>query len=163
MLWNVPSTKPGSGIDATVTCRRSCASRSNDGSDRCEIDLAVDYRVLPTEPSRYGPTLAIEELAANKVLALFDRAEARDFLDLMALTQHFDLDALLTMAAQKDTGFDIEAFRGALRSFERLTPDDFGTSSQEYVRLRETVTGWLGHLDQKLRRWPLDRGPELGR
>jgi hypothetical protein len=36
--------------------------------------------VLPVEASRYGPTLAVEELAANKVLALFDRAEARDSL-----------------------------------------------------------------------------------
>ena len=135
----------------------------DDGADRCEIDLAVDHRALPTEPSRYGPTLAVEELAANKVLALFDRAEARDFLDLMALTQRFDLDSLLTMAAQKDTGFDTEAFLGALRSFQRLTPDDFGISDLEYERLRETVTGWLGHLDQKLRRGPLNRGPELGR
>jgi hypothetical protein len=29
-----------------------------DGDDRCEIDLAVDYRALPVEASRYGPTLA---------------------------------------------------------------------------------------------------------
>ncbi len=49
----------------------------SDGADQSEIDLAIDYRALPTEPSRYGPTLAVEELAANKVLALFDRAEAR--------------------------------------------------------------------------------------
>ncbi len=58
----------------------------SDGTDRCEIDLAVDYRALPAEPSRYGPTLAVEELAANKVLALFDRADARDFLDVVELT-----------------------------------------------------------------------------
>lgn len=31
-----------------------------DGDDRCEIDLAIDYRALPAEPSRYGPTLAVE-------------------------------------------------------------------------------------------------------
>ncbi|MGZ8754427.1 MAG: hypothetical protein ACXW15_04490 [Acidimicrobiia bacterium] len=31
----------------------------------------------------------MEELAANKVLSLFDRAEARDFLDLAELTRHF--------------------------------------------------------------------------
>jgi hypothetical protein len=51
----------------------------SDGDDRCEVDLAIDYRALPAEPSDYGPTLAVRELAANKVLALFDRAEARDF------------------------------------------------------------------------------------
>lgn len=53
----------------------------SDGDDRCEIDLAIDYLALPAEPSDFGPTLAVRELAANKVLALFDRAEARDFLD----------------------------------------------------------------------------------
>jgi hypothetical protein len=37
-----------------------------DGDDRCEIDLAVDYRAQPVQASRYGPTLAVEELAANK-------------------------------------------------------------------------------------------------
>ncbi len=67
----------------------------SDGEDRCEVDLAVDYRALPTEPSDYGPTLAVRELAANKVLALFDRAEARDFLDLAELTRRFELRALL--------------------------------------------------------------------
>ncbi len=36
-----------------------------DGDERCEIDLAIDHRALPSEPSDYGPTLAVEELAAN--------------------------------------------------------------------------------------------------
>ncbi len=43
-----------------------------DAENRCEIDLAVDYRAMPADTSRYGPTLAVEELAANKVLALFE-------------------------------------------------------------------------------------------
>ena len=29
----------------------------SDGDDHCEIDLAIDYRALPAEPSDYGPTL----------------------------------------------------------------------------------------------------------
>lgn len=70
----------------------------SDGDDRCEIDPAIDYRALPAEPSDYGPTLAVRELAANKVLALFDRAEARDFLDLVELTRHFELQGLLELA-----------------------------------------------------------------
>ena len=74
----------------------------SDGEDVCEVDLAVDYRALPTEQSRYGPTLALEELAANKVLALFDRAEARDFLDLADLTEQYELQPLFALAAEKD-------------------------------------------------------------
>jgi predicted nucleotidyltransferase component of viral defense system len=78
----------------------------SDGEEQCEVDLAIDFRALPAEPSRYGPTLALEELAANKVLALFDRAEARDFLDLAEPTRHFKLQPLFDLASQKDTGFD---------------------------------------------------------
>ena len=49
--------------------------------DHTEVDLCVDHRLLPAEPSALGPVLALEELAANKLLALFDRVEARDFVD----------------------------------------------------------------------------------
>jgi hypothetical protein len=48
------------------------------GQDRTEVDLAHDYRLLPVEQSPLGPTLAAEELATDKLLALFDRAEARE-------------------------------------------------------------------------------------
>lgn len=84
-------------------------------SDRCEIDLAVDYRALPAEPSEYGPTLAVRELAANKVLAVFDRAEARDFLDLAELTAQFELRALMELASEKDRGFDTAGSRTVCR------------------------------------------------
>jgi hypothetical protein len=129
-----------------------------DGDDRCEIDLAVDYRAQPVQASRYGPTLAVEELAANKVLALFDRAEARDFLDLVALTRRFELRSLLALASEKDTGLDLEGFRDALGSFERFTSADFGVSVPEYEHLRATVAGWRDDLARGQRREP----PELG-
>ena len=135
----------------------------NDGNDRCEIDLAVDYRALPAEPSSYGPTLAAEELAANKVLALFDRAEARDFLDLAALTRHFELGAMIDLAVEKDPGFDTDHFLEALSSFRRFTPADFGVTEAEYQRLRATVDVWRNQLQRNLRREPPDRSLGLDR
>lgn len=114
----------------------------SDGEDVCEVDPAVDYRALPTEQSPYGLTLAVEELAANKVLALFDRSEARDFLDLAELTHQFELQPLFALAAEKDTGFDKSLFLEALAAFDRFTPDDFGLSDDEYVRLRSRVSTW---------------------
>lgn len=53
-----------------------------------EVDLCVDYRLLPAEPSPIGPTLCLEELAAQKLLALFGRAEARDFVDFRRARTH---------------------------------------------------------------------------
>jgi predicted nucleotidyltransferase component of viral defense system len=35
--------------------------------------------------------VSLEELAADKLLALFDRAQARDFLDVRALIERFGL------------------------------------------------------------------------
>ncbi len=133
------------------------------GEDRCEVDLAFDHRALPPEDSTYGPTLAVEELAANKVLALFDRAEARDFLDLDALTQRFELRRLLALAAQKDTGFDTAAFRDALRAFRRLTPEDFGIPVHDHEHLASRVGGWIAQLDRELERNSPDRGRGLDR
>lgn len=53
-----------------------------------------------------GPTLASEELARHKLLALFDRAAARDFADVYVLARLSDKDVLLARAAQIDAGFD---------------------------------------------------------
>ncbi len=135
----------------------------SDGDDRCEVDLAIDYRALPTEPSDYGPTLAVRELAANKVLALFDRAEARDFLDLVELTRHFELPGLLELAAEKDKGFDTAGFLEALASLDRFTSADFGITAAEYERLQATVASWPSVLGRSQRREPPDRDPGVDR
>ena len=132
----------------------------SDGDDRCEVDLAIDYRALPVEPSDYGPTLAVRELAANKVLALFDRAEARDFLDLVELTRYFELRPLLELAAEKDTGFDTAGFLEALSSLQRFTSADLGITEAEYERLLATVGTWRNDLGRSQRREPPD--PDLG-
>lgn len=60
--------------------------------DRTEIDLAADARLFPAEPGRPAPLLSREELAVDKVLAVFGRAEARGFADLMALEERFGLE-----------------------------------------------------------------------
>lgn len=135
----------------------------SDGDDRCEIDLAIDFRALPTEPSRYGPTLAVRELAANKVLALFDRAEARDFLDLVELTHHFELQSLMDLAAEKDAGFDAARFLESLASFQRFTRADFGIDEAEYERLRATVMEWRNDLARDQGREPPGRSTGLDR
>jgi hypothetical protein len=67
-----------------------------DGADAVVIDLAVD--ATPERPSTatfVGPALDPDDLAGRKLIALFDRAEARDFADVYVLagrygTQRFD-------------------------------------------------------------------------
>lgn len=56
------------------------------GADDLLVDLALDSPPQhPATASLIGPTFAPEELAGRKVVALFDRAEARDFADVLEL------------------------------------------------------------------------------
>jgi len=63
-------------------------------SERTEVDLGADARLFPAEPGQPAPTLSGEELAVDKVLAIFGRAEARDFADLMAVEPRYGLGHL---------------------------------------------------------------------
>jgi hypothetical protein len=59
------------------------------GGEATEVDFALDARLFPAEIGVLSPTLSSLELGVDKVLAVFGRAEARDFSDLAALsTQH---------------------------------------------------------------------------
>lgn len=69
------------------------------------VDLAVDSP--PTGPPSMtfmGPTLDPLELGGRKLVALFDRAEARDFADVFILAQRFGKQAMVEQARQVDAG-----------------------------------------------------------
>lgn len=81
------------------------------GTEDLIIDLAQDCAPeLPASASFAGPTLAPAELAGRKVLALFGRAAARDFVDVFALSHRFSKAKLLTLAHEADAGFDVQVF-----------------------------------------------------
>jgi predicted nucleotidyltransferase component of viral defense system len=61
--------------------------RLADADEGVLIDLAQAARRRPPVSSAVGPTLDPRELAADKVLALWHRAEARDFIDVAALAE----------------------------------------------------------------------------
>jgi len=110
--------------------------------DRTEVDLAADARLFPAEPSRPAPTLTGEELAVDKLLALFGRAEARDFVDLMAIERRYGLARLCELAAEKDRGFDLTVFAEMLGRFDRLRRDEFGLDDHQHEELKRRVEEW---------------------
>jgi hypothetical protein len=120
------------------------------GEGRTELDLGADARLFPIEPGDPAPTLSSEELAVDKVLAIFGRAEARDFADLMVLAPRYGLEHLLTLAAEKDRGFDITIFVEMLGRFRRLRRDEFDLDDVSYDRLVETVSTWLVEVPSRV-------------
>ena len=112
------------------------------------VDLAVNAPPdLPASATRAGPTLAPEELAGHKLLALFDRAAARDFADVYVLAQRFGKNILLARAAQIDTGFDTEVLADMFATLDRFTDDEIpvpeGSSAAE---LRTFYATWRSEL-----------------
>lgn len=113
--------------------------------DRTELDLAADARLFPAEPGEPAPMLSGQELAVDKVLAVFGRAEARDFLDLAAVEARYSLDRLFELAAEKDRGFTPEMFAEMAGQFSRLRAEEFGIPSGQYEQLARTVLHWQEH------------------
>jgi hypothetical protein len=112
------------------------------------VDLAVNAPPdLPASATAAGPTLAPEELAGHKLLALFDRAAARDFADVYVLVHRFGKDVLLARAAQIDSGFDAKVLAGMFATLDRFTDDEIpvpdGSSAAE---LRTFYATWRSEL-----------------
>ena len=111
------------------------------------IDLGADARLLPAEKTAHGLVLSSKELAIDKVLAIFGRAEARDFVDLAVLEPRYGLVDLLRQAAEKDPGFQPQVFRQMLGRFRRLQRDEFEVDDGTYESLVQTVARWTTSVD----------------
>ncbi len=129
------------------------------GEEVSLIDLGCDSREWPTGPNPLGSgrVLAVEELIASKVLALFTRAEPRDFLDVWRLTEQFGQNLMLRLAEAKDAGFSIPYFREMLARFERLPRQEFLVDEGTYQALATFVGQWRIGLEPRK-----PSGPSLG-
>ncbi|MEU4449007.1 nucleotidyl transferase AbiEii/AbiGii toxin family protein [Actinosynnema sp. NPDC050801] len=121
------------------------------GSDSLVVDLALD-----TPPSRpptasfIGPTFDLEELAGRKTLALFDRAEARDFTDVYALVQRYGKELLLARAAEVDMGFDVAVFAQMLGTLSRFEDGELPIPGDRVPELRSFFANWAVELVDSL-------------
>lgn len=116
------------------------------GGDSCQVDVAQDARLMPAEPGPLGRTLAADELAGDKVLALFARALARDFVDVYFLAKRFGKQRMLELAAEKDSGFDEGAFAQMLAAIDRLDREEFSVDDANLDDLRVFFAAWRAEL-----------------
>ena len=151
------------GLESTTFVRLEV----RDGTNVTEVDFGTDARLLPVERSPFGPVIAGEELAVDKLLAVFGRAEPRDFIDLAAVSDRYGLENLAIKAIGKDAGFDPQVFNSMLARFDRLLRQEFEIPDAAYERLERAVQRWrdltidLTHdeLDRQIGR---DRGDDTG-
>lgn len=157
-------TAPGRGdvADAAAALEDACRRRGfsvtrvrdavgfvrmviGDVADSVVIDLAVD--AAPERPAIVtiaGPALGLDDLAGRKVVALFDRAEARDFADVYVLAQQYSKARLLELAVEVDKGFDVRVFVVMLKSLRRFEDDEIPVDSVS--DLRGFFAEWIQQL-----------------
>ena len=130
--------------DSGIFCRMIIRSADN----AVLIDLAVNPPPdLPASETPAGPTLAPEELAGHKLLALFDRAAARDFADVYVLAHRFGKNVLLARARQIDAGFDTQVLADMIATLDRLTDSEIPLpDALSAAELRAFYAAWRSEL-----------------
>lgn len=127
------------------------------GQEGVLVHLAQDaaFRLQPLKSFEECPGLnidSLEDIAANKLLALFGRAMLRDFIDVYFLVNKggFSKKKLTDSAAKKDPGFDLYWLGVALervRSFDQKAVDMLLLIEKiDFSDIRDFFTGWLKEI-----------------
>ena len=128
------------------------------GQRPVKVELAQDspFRLPPSDRAVNGmPVRSLQDLAADKTLALFGRATTRDFVDVYMLLQRFELSQLMAWARQKDPGFDRDWFIRVLLQVERVQPKQVSMLVPlEWDHLRLTFRQAAIRLDRAAREEP---------
>lgn len=112
-----------------------------------QVELAYDWR--SESPARFdiGPVLDRDDVVAGKVLALWGRQEARDYIDVhaaLASGEYTEGDSF-QLAQRADAGFDQHTFGQALLGVDHAQDADFviyGVGLHDVVVLRNRLRSW---------------------
>jgi Nucleotidyl transferase AbiEii toxin, Type IV TA system len=121
-------------------------------AESAKIELGLDWRKNKPNYLAVGPVLHADDAVANKVCALFGRAEVRDYVDVDAIltSRRYSEEGLLRLAADHDRGFDRPMFAEALAAIDRL-PDSlfqpYGMTPEDVSRLRERMHAWARRIN----------------
>lgn len=119
-----------------------------DGS-QVVIEVAHDARLRDPVRLDFGRVLHPDEVAADKTLALFGRAAARDLVDVAALTKRYSLPQLCALATEKDVGFDPSVLADAITAAAAHPNKAFaelGLTEASTSRLRRDAQQWRATL-----------------
>jgi len=95
----------------------------NDEEVRVQLAYDSPSRFHPPEETPLGKVNDFVDLAVDKFLAFFGRAEPRDAVDLFFLLKEATLEELMELAPKKDSGFDPYWLARALQRVQEF-PDE---------------------------------------
>jgi hypothetical protein len=141
------------GLSVTAERRHDTFFRLtvSDGVQTATVDLGVDTRAHEPVRTSIGPVLHPDDAVANKLRALYERAYARDFVDIDAVVRsgRYDRPALLRLAERSDITFDRRVFADALAQAQVLDAGYFGQCGlvgEDLDGLRQRFALWHAEL-----------------
>ncbi len=111
-----------------------------------QVDVGFDPATHAAIATPIGSVRALDDLAGDKLLALFGRAAPRDFVDVYALRDHFTRRTIEALAAAKDLGFNLTVLRDAFGVLDDLPRSAFEVDDATFDLLRTEFHSWRDEL-----------------
>jgi hypothetical protein len=130
--------------------------RASPHAEPDKLELSADWRAHSPVQLKIGPVLHPDDAVANKMIALYGRAAARDYLDVDAAlaSGRYSREQLLDLAAAADAGFECERFAQALSVLKSIPDADFAlydvpsaalaSLRARFQEWREALMNWQG-------------------
>jgi hypothetical protein len=143
------------GFDVVVDLRLETFARLHVSQaanpDQHRVELVANWRAQPPVEMQIGPVLHPDDVMAGKMDALYNRAAARDFIDIDAAIARgrYTPEQLCALASEADAGFDRQFFAQMLGMIGRFDDQDFidyGLESAQVAVMRERFQAWQAEL-----------------
>ena len=117
------------------------------------IDLGLDWWENKPAIVDLGPVLSLEDSIASKLLTVYSRGYARDYLDANSIlsSKRFTSRQLIELCQRRDPHLDLEMFASAMTGHRALAPTEFtkyGLPEADLQKLDRTLTGFASTIRQ---------------
>ncbi|MQY14294.1 hypothetical protein SRB5_44580 [Streptomyces sp. RB5] len=117
-----------------------------------KVEMGYDWRARPPVVLDLGPVLHPDDAVAGKVVTVFTRAAPRDYIDVTAAlaSGRYAGHELLTLAEERDRGFERTMFAQALLAVDRFDDAQFspyGLDAEEIAVMRATLQVWADEIN----------------
>ncbi|WP_432940987.1 nucleotidyl transferase AbiEii/AbiGii toxin family protein [Kribbella sp. CA-253562] len=132
-----------------------------------QLELGRDYRSRPAVESSIGPVISVQDAVGSKVGTVYQRGEAKDYVDLQAAAQsgRYTHDELLALADEREASpMDRGMFAEQLDFAARIPDRDYaqqGLSPEQIATLKQDMSGWARELRTRAESPDLDNALRL--
>ena len=123
------------------------------GGTAVVMDLGLDWWEDQPAVVDVGPVLSLKDSVASKLLAVYSRGYARDYLDAYSIiiSGRFTAMELIELCRRRDPHLDLEMFASTMTGHRALPTTEFtkyGLPAEELSRLDATLTEFAKTIGQ---------------